>query len=121
MNRKINRLVIGITALLLVVSLGSCRDEDSPESIANDMCSCILDAGFSAVKSQGTDGDVLPQCAQDIADRIKALFDSMSKEEKAEFTRELLKAMLDTNCVDFMIKQMGHERVMSYIFTLLGK
>ncbi len=121
MKSKLNKILTWSALILLLTGLGSCRDENSPEAIADDMCSCLLNTGFASVQAPGANKGGMPECARDLADRLKETLDEMNEDEKAEFTRELLKALLDTNCVDFMIKQMGHEQVMSFVFNFLGK
>lgn len=104
-------------AMFLVLNgCGSGGVEAAAEDYADELCTCLTEAGLDNSLSilslqdrsfmrdmEDKMEDEIPTCALKVFRNIEQDLDDMSKNEKKEYTKAFLKACIDTDCSDIAL------------------
>jgi len=100
-------------ALILIPFFYSCTS--SGEDYANKLCSCMKESGFR----EGLDLDGLDRnletnnhCFREVGKEVYEIMKGMNDQQRAQFTKEFMKAMLDTDCADIVVKAINYDELM---------
>ncbi len=108
--------------LMLGLFFNSCSS--SGEDYANKLCSCMKESGFK----EGINLDRIDRnletnnpCFREIGKEIYAEMKGMTDQQRAHFTKEFMKAMLDTDCADIVFKAIPYNELMENMERMYGK
>ncbi len=110
----------GLFSLLLFAGCSS--PESKAEDRAEEICDCVKSIGISddmnifSLQSRSVMRDIedkaereLPRKLLKVFKKIEKDIDPLSKEEKKEYTRALMKAILDTDCADIALNNIPYD------------
>lgn len=109
-------------AFTLLLFAGCSSPESKAEDRAEAMCDCVMELGIDknmnlmTLQDRSTMRDIerkaekeLPEKLLKILREIEDDIDPLSKEEKKEYTRALMKAILDTECADLALDNIPYD------------
>lgn len=112
----------------ILVLLSSCGN--NAKDYANELCSCAAEAGWDqmvdgSLLSLGMGGsdremqEEMRACALPVLQEMKEEMDDMSDSERKDFTKDFIKAMIETECVDIAMDEIPWDMVMKQFDNML--
>ena len=109
---------------MFVVLSGCGGAEAKAENHAEELCTCLTDAGLDnslnilRLNDRSFMRDMedkfqneVPECAMKVFREMEKDLDDMSKNQKKEYTKAFLKACIDTDCADIAINMIPYDRM----------
>lgn len=110
----------GLFSILLFAGCSS--NESKAENRAEEICDCVksigIDKSLSIGKLQNREfmrdierkaEEELPRKLLKVLRKIEEDIDNLSKEEKKDYTRSLMKALIDTDCADIALDNIPYD------------
>ena len=110
----------GLSSLLLFTGCSS--PESKAEDRAEEICECVLELGINkdmnlfSLQDRSKMRDIERKAERELPRKLLKVFkeieddiDPLSKDEKKEYTRALMKAMMDTECADIALDNIPYD------------